>query len=136
MHLAKNIIFLRNRKRLTQTAFAEIIGVEQSTVANWENGDRTPNIETLVSISQKFNISLDDLVKADYLNIFPERLKSLRTSAGMTQDDIGRRLNVGKSTVCNWERGISEPDLGTLVSLALILDTSTDYLLGLSDERR
>ncbi len=136
MHLAKNIIFLRNRKRLTQTAFAEIIGVEQSTVANWENGDRTPNIETLVSISQKFNISLDDLVKADYLNIFPERLKSLRTSAGMTQDDIGRRLNVGKSTVCNWERGVSEPDLGTLVSLALILDTSTDYLLGLSDERR
>jgi transcriptional regulator with XRE-family HTH domain len=39
-----------------------MVGVERSTVANWERGAKQPSLETLVKLSQIFAISLDELL--------------------------------------------------------------------------
>ncbi|WP_297202816.1 helix-turn-helix domain-containing protein [Thermanaeromonas sp.] len=53
---------LRQRVGLRQEDVARMVGVERSTVANWERGAKQPSLETLVKLSQLFGVSLDELV--------------------------------------------------------------------------
>lgn len=48
---------------MTQEELAEKLNISRQTVSNWENNKCYPDIETLVIISNKFNISLDILIK-------------------------------------------------------------------------
>ena len=65
--------------------------------------------------------------------IFPERLKQLRQKKGLTQQEIADLVHVNRVTYTNWEKGKREPSFENLVKLASVLGTSTDYLLGTSD---
>ena len=65
--------------------------------------------------------------------IFSQRLKELRKSKNMTQQDLANMLNISQGTITNYER---EPDtigIESLEKLAEIFDTSVDYLLGLTN---
>ena len=63
-----------------------------------------------------------------------ERLKKIRYYYGDTQSDLARKLNVSKFTVQSWEQGKSEPNHNMLVSLCLLYEVSSDFLLGITDE--
>jgi transcriptional regulator with XRE-family HTH domain len=63
-----------------------------------------------------------------------KRLGQLRKLKGLTQKELANKLNKAKSTVSGYEINNSEPDTNTLVKMALLLETTTDYLLGLADE--
>lgn len=65
--------------------------------------------------------------------MLPERLKSLRKKAGLTQKQIAEKLQVGQNSYSNWEKGKRTPIQPTIEKLAEILNTSTDYLLGKTD---
>lgn len=65
MELGKQIISLRKEHDMTQEDFAEVCNVTRQTVSNWENGKNYPDLETLVFISDHFDISLDILLKGD-----------------------------------------------------------------------
>lgn len=67
---------------------------------------------------------------------FPERLKQARRAAGLTQQFVADSLGILLRSYQRYERGESEPSLFYLVSLAVVIGVSTDYLLGLTDERR
>ena len=66
---------------------------------------------------------------------FGERLKELRLERGLRQDDIGKILNVGKSTISQWENNVHMPDLESVSKLASYFNVSIDYLLGHSNNR-
>ncbi len=63
MNLSNKIIELRSKNKLTQEELAEKLNVSRQTVSNWETGKCYPDIETLIIMSNKFNISLDELLK-------------------------------------------------------------------------
>lgn len=63
MDFDKKIIELRKQNNLTQEDLAEKLNVSRQTVSNWETSKCYPDIETLVIISNKFNVSLDVLIK-------------------------------------------------------------------------
>ena len=65
-----------------------------------------------------------------------EILAQLRTSKGVTQDDVSKALGISNKTISKWENGTSSPDLTMLVALAEYYNVSTDTLLGLSDDVR
>ena len=65
MNLKDKLIKLRKDNNLTQDELAEKLYVSRQTVSNWENGKFYPDIETLILISNTFNVSLDDLLKTD-----------------------------------------------------------------------
>ena len=65
MELGKNIIKIRKQNNLTQDDFAEKYFVTRQTISNWENSKSYPDLETLIKISDDFNISLDILLKED-----------------------------------------------------------------------
>lgn len=70
------------------------------------------------------------------MQIFGERLKQLRISRSMTQDELGEIFESPKaqSTIGTWERGNREPSMTDLVRIAQYFNVSTDYLLGITDE--
>lgn len=52
---------LREQRRLNQEGLALELNVSQSTISAYELGERTPDLETLISIAGFFNVSLDYL---------------------------------------------------------------------------
>ena len=60
-----------------------------------------------------------------------QKIKKLRTEKGMTLEELGNKVGVGKSTVRKWENGIIENMRRDKISkLANALDCSPSYLMG------
>ena len=57
----------------------------------------------------------------------------LRSEAGITQAELGARLNYSDKTVSKWERGEAIPDACVLKQLAEIFNVTVDYLLSSHD---
>jgi len=62
-------------------------------------------------------------------------IKHFRTVRGVTQEQLGNICGLGKSTVCKWETGKSNPDLGTIIKLSAYFECTIDEL-ALSANRR
>ncbi len=62
------------------------------------------------------------------------RIKKLRIEKGFTQDLLGSKLGMGRSNVGHIENGRTIPTADTLDKIADILGTSSDYLLGRTDD--
>ena len=56
------ILQLRTKKGLSQDELAEKVFVTRQAVSRWENGETTPNTETLKLLSELFNISINTLL--------------------------------------------------------------------------
>lgn len=65
MTLGNNIKRIRKEAKLSQEDFAEKFCVTRQTVSNWENSKSYPDLETIIRISDSFEISLDILLKED-----------------------------------------------------------------------
>jgi transcriptional regulator with XRE-family HTH domain len=65
MELGTQIRKYRNEKTLSQEALAEKVYVSRQTVSNWENDKSYPDVNSLVLLSEVFEISLDQLIKGD-----------------------------------------------------------------------
>lgn len=65
---------------------------------------------------------------------FQNVLKSLRTSHGLTQDELSKSLKISRSTIGMYEKGAREPDFETLELIADFFNVDTDYLLGRTDK--
>ena len=59
-----------------------------------------------------------------------ETIKTLRTSKGLSQEELAAQLHVVRQTVSKWEQGLSVPDAGMLLSLSEVLETPASTLLG------
>lgn len=64
---------------------------------------------------------------------FPSRLKQLRTQNKMTQEELGKKINVTKVSISGYENGNRSPDTDTLQRIAEVFNVSMDYLFGRTD---
>lgn len=62
------------------------------------------------------------------------RLKSLRKSYKLSQQELANRLNLNRVTYSQYETGRREPDLETLQKIADFYKVSLDYLTGLTED--
>lgn len=60
--IGMNIACLRRRNNLTQEQLAEKLHVSRQTLAKWERGESEPDIRSLCTLSNLFQVSLDNLV--------------------------------------------------------------------------
>lgn len=56
-------------------------------------------------------------------------IADLRKVKGLTQSQLGERLNISFQAVSKWERGETLPDVGILLDLAKVLETTVDHIL-------
>jgi transcriptional regulator with XRE-family HTH domain len=64
---------------------------------------------------------------------FGLRLKSLREKRNLSQSDVAARLEVTRSTISGYECNTITPSVEQLVKLALLYNTSLDYMMGLEN---
>ena len=63
---AKNVKYLRQRRRMTQQELSDLLGYKTSvTVHKWETGENTPPVNAMVKVARVFGVSLEDLAGVD-----------------------------------------------------------------------
>lgn len=67
--------------------------------------------------------------------IFATRIKTLRKERRLTQEEIAAELNISNTCVCLYESASRGVDITVLARLASFFSVTSDYLLGLSDNR-
>ena len=67
---------------------------------------------------------------------FGGRIKNLRLSKSMTQEQLAQRLRVSPQAVSKWENGVTLPDIQLLPELSILLGTSIDALFSMTDDKR
>ena len=67
---------------------------------------------------------------------FGSRIKSVRREKHLTLEKLAEQINISRNFLWEIEAGRKAPAIGTLYDLALSLDVSVDYLMGLSLEPR
>ena len=56
------------------------------------------------------------------------RLAAARVNAGMTQDDVAKKMKISKTTIVNWEKGKIVPSFANLQMLCTIYNISKDNI--------
>ncbi len=64
------------------------------------------------------------------------RIRDLREDRDLTQKEVAEYLHIRQNTYSQYENGQRQLPIEALVALAKYYRTSTDYILGLTDERK
>lgn len=83
--LAKNLVKLRQAKKLTQSELARQLNYSDKSISKWEHGDAIPPIDVLKDIADFYSVTLDFLVTE---KIDEDFLKKLATDKNFTNKVI------------------------------------------------
>lgn len=67
------------------------------------------------------------------MEIFGQRIKSLRKEQGLTQTQLAEQMHLDKSTIAKYETNRIAPSAELIIAFAKFFNVETDYLLGLKD---
>ena len=65
MKFRDNLLHLRQQRNMTQEQLAMLLGVSRQSVAKWESGQSTPEVDKLLKMSELFGCTIDELVSDD-----------------------------------------------------------------------
>lgn len=68
--------------------------------------------------------------KNNEINVLGSRIKALREQHNLTQLDLAKQLNIGNSTLCQYEGGQRIPSDDIKIKIATFFNVTVDYLLG------
>lgn len=126
-------------KGLTVTAFANFLGIKQSCLSKWLNGENTPSLEYVILLADKTGFSVDYLFcikdEAKFKpngnrSCFAERLQTLLDDKAISKNKLAKECGVQSSTVSKWLLRGQLPKPETAIKLADFFDCSIDYLVG------
>ena len=69
MKFRDNLLYQRQQRNMTQEQLAMLLGVSRQSVAKWEAGQSTPEVDKLMKLSDLFGCTLDELVNGDLTEV-------------------------------------------------------------------
>lgn len=73
---AEKLKKLRIERSMTQQDLAKVLKVSPSTIGMYEQGRRQPDLDTLITLSAFFNVSMDKLVGTNNENSYREEVNN------------------------------------------------------------
>lgn len=70
-------------------------------------------------------------MEQDTVYDFGFRLRQLRENHKLSRDALAKKIGVSKETIYRYENNLQNPSLDRAKDLAVVLNTSLDYLVGL-----
>ena len=61
----KGLKDIRKKRKLSQLKVAMDLSMSREAISYYENGKRSPDVSTLVALSDYFNVSIDYLIKGE-----------------------------------------------------------------------
>lgn len=58
-----------------------------------------------------------------------DKIKLLRRKRKLTQSQLANEINVTAQAVSKWEKGLSYPDIETIIKISELFGVTIDYLL-------
>jgi transcriptional regulator with XRE-family HTH domain len=89
---------------LLQREVAAQIGVNKDTIYNWETNRTNPELRLIPHI-----IDFLGYVPYDPSWSFGERLRTIRSALGLSQEQLAKRAGLDESTIATWEMGRHRP---------------------------
>ena len=91
------ILELRTKKRMSQDELAEKVFVTRQAVSRWENGETTPNTETLKLLSKLFDVSINTLLGS------PQQLVCQCCGMPLEDSNISKEIDgIFNEESCKW----------------------------------
>jgi transcriptional regulator with XRE-family HTH domain len=92
MSIGINLKLIRKRFKKSQEEVASDLNLTRSSYSGYENGVAQPSLEGLISFSEYFKVSIDDLVKKDFQHFKDSDWE--RMEKGLLNDVEGKQLRV------------------------------------------
>jgi DNA-binding transcriptional regulator YiaG len=89
---------------LLQKEVAEQLGVDTASICNWESNETQPMVHCLPGIIGF--LGHNPLPEADDLI---SKFRRVRSTLGLTQEQLAQKLGIDESTIAGWERGDNQP---------------------------
>lgn len=140
---------LRTERNMSQEEFATLLGTSKQVISRYELGQTTPKIGTATAWCKMLSINLDNMLNDSKglhdesappapdepeRNTIGARIHTLRKRLGLTLEEVGNAVGVGKSTVRKWEQGmIASIGSDKITALAQALRTTPAHLTGWSE---
>lgn len=124
MEVGSQIRANRTRLSLSQDALAERIYVSRQTISSWENGKTYPDVQSLLLLSNVFDVTVDTLIKGDVETMEKKVQDARKEMAKRALVTIGMFVLMGATiTWFAWqqEAGWGDKALPTLVLVAVAL---------------
>ncbi len=77
MNFGDNMMLLRKKKKLSQSALGKIIGTSGDVIGRYERGDITPSIDVVSKIADTLEVSIDYLIGKTNLLLDKEAIDKL-----------------------------------------------------------
>ena len=120
MSLAEKLQSLRNQRGISQDALAAELRVTRQDVSAWELGDRVPDVDTLVKLSEALDVSLDELLKDKSVSTRAEPVANSQWANTRNEDsafDFDEFETESRGFTISFKRGLYP--LATLIFLGL-----------------
>lgn len=145
MRMNFNLKYIRDKNNLTQRQMAKILNISAANYNYFETQERVITLYHLNNLCNKFKVSMDFVLGLSDKNITPketyyldskligERLKSIRKSKDLTQEEMAKLLNTSQSTISSYEHGKTLILTAFLYETCKRLNVSADYISGRSN---
>ena len=80
--IGKFIVSLRKSQNLTQQELADVLGVTDRAISNWENGRRLPDISLLCPLSKALGVTINELISGEKI---PEDKRMMTMETNLIQ---------------------------------------------------
>ncbi|WP_459212753.1 helix-turn-helix domain-containing protein [Aquimarina rhabdastrellae] len=92
--ISKNILFLVKEENISKDAFGKLFNLKRGNISSYINGKAMPKLETLIKISSKYDILIDDLIHID-LSKNQKQNKNVNVSLhDFSQEEIIKHLYI------------------------------------------
>ncbi len=144
----ENLRRARLRAGLTQVQLSGAAPLDRAAISRLECGERAPDLRTLLRICGALEIDPRDLLRGigpkssprraragshtaptDPASLFGRNLRWARERAGISQERLALDAKVDRAAISVYENGGREPNLRTILKLAMKLDVRPGLLL-------
>lgn len=132
-------------RKIDRNKLCADLGFKYSTVSEWLKARKYPRIDRIEMLANYFGILKSDLIedKSNKSKIIRDRALALCQEKGITLEKMVSDLNIDLSILTEFNKTeleskinpISENAYKTIEAMAIYLETTTPYLLGLMDNR-
>lgn len=125
----EKIRLARLRKGWNLTETGKKAGISPAYLSQIERGQVNPSIAVLKRLTQVLEVSLPVVANQTSPSELGQRIKKMRSSLGLTQQELAGQAGISISLVIQIEEGKSGPSLETLERIAIALDISPCSLI-------
>jgi transcriptional regulator with XRE-family HTH domain len=145
----RNLRRARIRAGLTQAQLSVAAPLDRAAISRLECGERAPDLPTLLRVCGALGLEPADLLRGigpkaahrrgrrrpqatvgNPATLFGDNLKRARKQAGISQERLALDAKVDRAAISVYENGGREPNLRTIMKLAMKLDVLPALLLG------